>query len=157
MLRLCLEIPPSSEKIEQKNFKKQFWKKFSSIPSKLHLSPSTIFGKVLNFIISSYPGIIKLWLPKFRFDIIPLANITEENLGVGRFRPPPPHPPSGTRRANSFITNCGLFWRLHKITQYLIRSFSRVPGEKLLQNNSKQNQLPLVEIDWNTIQNADNL
>ena len=71
-----------------------FCNKFPSIPSKLHLSLPKILGKVLNFIIPPYPDIIKVALPKFRFDIIPLANVTEEKPWGGVENDPPP----GARR-----------------------------------------------------------
>ena len=60
-----------------------FRNKFPSVPSLLHLSPTKILGKVLYFILPPYPEIIKVRLAKFRFNIIPLANTTEENLGGG--------------------------------------------------------------------------
>ena len=47
----------------------------------LHLSLAKILRKVLNFIISPYLDIIEVELSKFRCHIIPLENITEENLG----------------------------------------------------------------------------
>ena len=62
-----------------------FGNKFSSIPSMLHLFLAKIFGKVLNFIIPSYLEINKVWLAKILFDIIPLANITEEKAWCGFF------------------------------------------------------------------------
>ena len=44
-----------------------FCNKFPSVPSMLHLSPAKILGKVVNFILSSYPEIIKVWLAKISF------------------------------------------------------------------------------------------
>ena len=55
----------------------------------LHLSSAKILGKVIYFIRPLYPEIFKVCLAKFRFGIIPLANTTEENPGVGRFQPLP--------------------------------------------------------------------
>ena len=58
-----------------------FCNKFPFIASMLHLSLAKILRKVLNFIISPYLDTIEVELPKCRCDIIPLENITEENLG----------------------------------------------------------------------------
>ena len=56
----------------------------------LHLSPAKILGKVLNFILPPYPKIIRIWLTKISFSYIILQILQRKNLGVGRFRPPPP-------------------------------------------------------------------
>ena len=67
-----------------------FRNKFPSIPSMLHLSPTKILGKVLNFILNPFPEIIKVWLAKIRFHIIPLENTTDEKPWCGSFLTPPP-------------------------------------------------------------------
>ena len=69
---------PSSLKIEQKLYKTMFCNKFPSIPSTLHVFLSKILGKVLKFNYIPYLKTIKVGLAKFCFDIIPLANVTEE-------------------------------------------------------------------------------
>ena len=92
-----------------------FCNTFPSSPSKLHFFLIKILGKVLNFIIPTYPDVIKVGLAKkFRFDIIPLANIADEKSWSGSFSTPW-CPKQNQSEALSHLTYLGMSVRDSKI------------------------------------------
>ena len=87
---IWLKIPPSNKKIKQKTLRNSVFEQISIqslniVPLPPSLPPSPKFCLSLEFYYTPYSIMTEVRLAKFRFDIIPLANVKKKNIDSPSF------------------------------------------------------------------------